>query len=191
MKTLAVVVALVVVGGASGAVKPKPWAWDARTAARQLGALELYGRESGTLTARCAGKGKAVAKRYVAFQCSTTWTPRGISSTPVTATAWVRVRPVGKGGACVSFVSMAKVPAVCLAKGARVGDRDDARNALRLELQRQSGSAYPYQGPSECLARGPGYFECYFGSGADDPASGTAWVLMSAVPRVVVTKAVG
>lgn len=187
---LTVIVGLVLAGAASGAARPQPWAWDTKTAARQLGTLELFGRESGTLTARCSGRGKAVSKRWVAFRCSIVWTPR--SGDVSRSTAFVKVRPVGKGGACVSFVSLAAVPAACLAKGVRVGDRDAARGALRAELGRQAGSTIPYQGPTECLQRGPGYFECFFGTDLiDDPAGGLATVVLGAVPRVVVSRQSG
>lgn len=187
-----VLVGLVVAGGASGAVKPKPWAWDTKTASRQVVALGIFGGRGELTVKACAGRGKRVAARWTSFQCSVVWTPRSFSEAPTSSTVYVKVRPVGRGAPCVSLTSLTAVPGVCLAKGVRSGDRNDARNALRLELQRQAGAAYPYQGPSECLARGPGYFECFFGSNSpDEPTNGTAWVLLGSSPRVTVTKAVG
>ena len=159
MRTLVVaVVALVLVGGATAAVKPKPWAWTTTQAGQHV-------------DGKCRGVGKAVAKRWVAFSCTTDG-----------QRAWVKVRPRGKGGACVSGKSLAAVNPLCLSArglvplGEPTHDRQtpegEIQNAMTARFNPES--TIPWQGFSnlDCLGA-DGFYECSFTSAV----SGTALVM--------------
>ena len=185
-------VSLIAATAATSAVKPKPYAWTPAQAVVQITSakLEPFGSAHfGNLTVSyCAGKGKAVAKRFVSFACSATWTPRGISDTPKKFTLFTKVRPVGKGQPCVSLTPT--VPAACLAKGVRVfGDTSAARVALAKQLGANLGTSFPYQGPSECASLGAGYFSCWFGANGEptDPGMGHATVILGTQPIVTIS----
>jgi hypothetical protein len=177
---------------AGAATKPKPWQWTTATATKQVAKADpgIFGR--GTLTvSRCVGKGKVVAKRYTSFQCAAVFKPRSFSDPTQRPVMFVKVRPVGKGQACISLTSLASVPAACLnPKGARSGNSDDATTKLREHLQIVYGTTYLYQGPTDCAAYGPGYFECFYGSNdREDPENGLATVLITTTTvRVTVTR---
>lgn len=141
--------ALIVCGTAVGAVKPKPWAWTAAAAAAQLNAFEEID------AARCAGKGKPVAKRYVAFRCTATLEEPAV--------LWVKVRPVGKGEPCWGPTLAAVRPACLRTAGVRVRE---GRNTPTEEVQlKVGGPGGLYQGNVDCVPFGLGYYECEFGTG--------------------------
>jgi hypothetical protein len=173
------------------AAKPKPYAWTTTQATTQIrGAnLDVFGSAHlGTLViSKCAGKGPAVAKRYLSFSCAATWTPRGIAQTPKKLTLFAKVRPVGKGQPCVA---LGTIPAACLARGARLtGTTGEARVALAKKLGADAGATIPYQGPMECASYGAGYFNCWFGANGEptDPGMGHATVILAATPIINVT----
>ena len=181
--------------------KPKPWHWTTAQAAASLKAFgEIYEHTSTgsvldqpVLSAKCTGKGKAVAKRYLSFQCAVTL-GRDVK------TFFVRVRPTGKGEPCWSLTSLAAVPAACLnPKGVRIRGEDasDGDAALHVWLGSSDGP-FPgtpgraYQGPSECVTAGLGFFLCAFGSDYDDPLAGRATViLLKSGPRITLTRQMG
>lgn len=194
-KAVGIVVLVLGFAGSAQAAKPKPWSWTTTSAITQLeGTNPALWADEGTIdVTKCAGKGKAVLKRYVSFACAATFKPKSLSGTPAKATLFVRVRPTGKGQACVGLKSLAAIPKACLnPKGARTtNDRDDARVALAKSLGVQLQQNFPYQGPTGCLGYGAGYFECWFGSNDPaDPSNGNAIVVMSTQPVVTITKMV-
>ena len=149
--------------------------------------------DQAVLSAKCTGKGKAIAKRYLSFQC-TVGLSKGVT------TFFVRVRPTGKGEPCWSLMSLAAVPAACLnPQGARIRGEDSSAgdNALQRWLGSPAGpfpssSGRPYQGPIECVHAGLGFFLCAFGSNYDDPLAGRATViLLKSGAAVTVTRQMG
>lgn len=160
-------VTLVIVGPAAAHQKPKPWAWTSAQAGQHV---------DGT----CRGVGKAMEKRWVAFSC-----------TLDEQRAWVKVRPRGKGGACVSAKSLRAVNPVCLAARGLVPlvqpthDRQTPEGEIMKAMTARFNpeSTIPWQGFSslECLGA-DGFYECSFTSAV----SGHALVLYR--PRSVVVK---
>lgn len=189
-----VVMALCLAGVAQAAKKPQPksFMWTTATAVKMVeGANPPLWAEDGTIdVSRCSARGKGVAKHYVSFACLFTFKPRSLSGDPASGVLFVKVRPVGKGQACVSLTSLASIPQGCLSRGARGGgSRDDASVALAKALGVQMGTSFPYQGPIGCFGYGAGYFECWFGANdPSEPTNGLATVIMSAHPTVNVTK---
>ena len=196
MLKFAGVVALALVFATSAqAAKPKPWSWTTSSAVTVLERTNpALWQDNGTIdVTKCAGRGKAVLKRYVSFACTGTFKPSSLSQPSVKATLFVRVRPTGKGQPCVSLKSLGSIPKACLAPsgGRTTNDRDLARRALVADLTKELGLSIPYQGPTGCLGYGAGYFECWFGANdPGDPNNGRATILMSVTPVVTVTKMV-
>ena len=102
----------------TAAVKPKPWQRStAQAAAKVDGSSRFYEGIRSFGKSSCRGLGKQVARRYTSFTC--TFSAQGRLSDPaVTKQAWLRVRPAGQGGACISLVGLAQINPACLtAKG--------------------------------------------------------------------------
>ena len=195
LKVVGVVALVLVFVTSANAAKPKPWSWTTSSAVIALeGTNPSLWVDQGTIdVTKCAGKGKAVLKRYVSFACAGTFKPKSLSGTPAKATLYVRVRPVGKGQVCASLKSLAAVPKACLnPSGVRTSNSiNDARVALGKYVGEQLQQDFPYQGPTGCFGYGAGYFECWFGaSDPTDPNNGQAVVIMSTKPVVTITKMV-
>lgn len=141
--------------------KPKPWAWTTAQAGQHV-------------DGKCRGVGKPVAKHWVAFSCTVDG-----------SRAWVKVRPRGKGGACLSAKSLAAVSATCLkARGlVPLGEPTHDRQTPEGEIQKAMTARFvpestiPWQTFSrlDCLGA-DGFYECSFTSAV----SGTAYVLYRA-----------
>ena len=189
---VAVLFSLVASSAALSATKPQPYAWTPAQAVIQITSakLEPFGNAHfGNLAVSyCAGRGKNVAKRYLSFACSATWSPKGIGETPKKLTLFAKVRPVGKGQPCVSLTPA--VPAACLAKGIRLtGDTGAARVALAKQLGVNMGTSFPYQGPMECASFGASYFSCWFGANGEPttPGMGHATVILAPKPIIAIS----
>lgn len=181
-----VFVALLAVGSAQAAAKPKPWMWTTAVAARQVSSLDLW-RSEGTLSGvRCQGKGKAVAKRYGAFHCSATFKPQRIADPTETVGFWVKVRKQGTGQPCASPTGLGAIPSGCLnPNGARAaGTGDDAAAQTQAKI---GGPGGLYQGPVGCLGYGAGFWRCWFGTSDDTATSGHAVVVfLTSGPKVTI-----
>lgn len=113
--------------GSASAARPKPYQWTpAQAAAKATVAFGVKAQKGGRYTpVVCKGTGAAAAGRFVAFACSYTYRKGAVSTPAETVRLWVKVRPVGAGGACVS--ASPSVPAACLrASAALAGDQTAA-----------------------------------------------------------------
>lgn len=142
-----------------------PWYWTPAQAARNLSASKPAAMpgDYAMTTATCMGSGKPLAGRFTSFKCQATFKPTKLQTRPRTVTLWMRVRPYSSGQGCVSFVSLAAIPAACLAKdGPRtLGTKPAAEIALKTAIQQRDGS--PYDGELSCTGIGAGYYPCSFG----------------------------
>lgn len=125
----------------------------------------------------CAGRGKSVGGRFVAFRCGFTYRTRGLEPTTESVRVWLRVRNAGNGAACMSTVSMAAVPKGCLRARAALGGVQDPGEPLRGAIQNRinPGVGGLFQGLSrmECVGL-DGWYRCSFGT---DKFDGSAVVI--------------
>lgn len=91
-----------------------PWQWTIGQAGAKVGG-------------RCVGKGAATAGRFTAFRCVVNG-----------RVIWVKVRRSVTGKACVSRVSLARVPAACLkVPVVAQGDEGLAFEAVRFAINKR------------------------------------------------------
>jgi hypothetical protein len=178
---LAAFASLSVVASAAAA---QPWLWTPRQAASALKAQApsvFAGLAPFTVKATtCAGVSPATAGRYDAFACTQTLVRNGLSSRHK---AWLKVRHAGTGTACISRVSLAKIPSSCLAVastgggGTKMskGSPAEAETAVRFAMQRRMDPSKggQWQGFTRLDCTGSnGLYQCAFG----DDISGTATI---------------
>lgn len=184
--TIAAVLSLLSASTASAATapKPKPWQWTTAQAQAKIDAAippSLYGDFNRYSKSTCRGLGKQVARRYTAFACSFTTQARpAVGGNPArpaeTKTAWLKVRPEGKGGACISVVALARINPACLsAKGLVAITSPTPAGLIQVAMTKRfrPESTIPWQGftKDECLGA-DGFYECAF----ESAVSGTAIV---------------
>jgi hypothetical protein len=161
------------VAATASAAKPKPWQWTTAAAATSLVKWNPIPFPPGSSSlqvkaARCAGRGKAVQRRYSEFRCVTGYDNR-FGTAWKTVALWVKVRRVGSGQPCVSLRSLATVPPGCLnPTGApRVpGSLVDAGFGLRRVMTTRMGTSGVWSSAIGCLGFGAGFYVCTF----DNPA---------------------
>lgn len=193
--TVLLAVVLVVCAPAGAATKPKPYMWTPAQAADRLDSAlshdrEAFGERASFTGIACRGTGKQVAKRWVAFACTVTVRTSGFDATTKKRPAWLRVRPFGKGGACVSVKSAAAISRACLtAKGlvepSSASPEGEIQKATTARFN--PGSSIPWQGFTALNCLGvDGFYECSFTSAV----SGTAVVMFRPAASVRFTSLV-
>lgn len=171
---------------ATNAKKPPAWLWTSAVAARQVSTLDIWPTEGTLSGVRCQGKGKAVAKRYGAFRCTATLTPKRLADPKQPVSFWVKVRRQGTGQPCASPSGLGVIPSGCLnPSGARAaGSGSEAAAATQGKIGGPGGA---YQGPVGCLGYGAGFWRCWIGTGEDTASSGhSVVVFLASGPSVTI-----
>ena len=98
---LVVLVFVLIVPTAIGAVKPKPYQWTPAKAGTRLlaSAPFVWSEDVHLMTSTCLGTGKAAAGRYSRFACRISF--GGTNVVPYKATVVAKVLPVGTGKLCI------------------------------------------------------------------------------------------
>lgn len=148
---------------------PQPWQWTPAKAAEKatvgLGVKVTSGGRYSPVV--CRGLGRSTGGRFTSFACSYTYRKGAFGTPAETFRAWLKTRPSGAGGGCLSRTPT--IPAACLRATASVGRPNaDPVSDVRVALQEKlnPGSGGMYQGPIEYDCVGvDGWYGCTFNGG--------------------------